>query len=562
MHHRKLSKTIFSISAAAILLSCTACGNSGTTETTAPTPVPTDIPAVSVSPSPTETPLIADTVTSAPEGEENTMNTNKINELAAHFNGLVPKEALKDTFTNNPVMTQRFGADPYALVYDGRVYLYMTGDVLEYNADGTVKDNSYSKVNTLCVISSADLVNWTDHGTIYAAGRDGAATWANNSWAPAAACKEIDGKMKFFLYFANSAGGIGVLTSDSPTGPFTDPIKKALISRSTPTCDTVLWLFDPAVLVDDDGRAYLYFGGGVPEGKESNPQTGRIVELGADMISLAGDPVLIDPPYLFEDSGINKIGDTYYYSYCTNWQVDAVGAAEYGIENAHIAYMTSDSPMGPFTFQGSILKNPGQFFGCYGNNHHCMFEFNGKHYIAYHTQVLEKPMGISGGYRCTHIDEVTINEDGSIAKITGTKSGVKPITTLNPFDKTEAETIKTSAGINTTQYGQQSTYFGSGNMVLTDISSGSWNMLANVDFGSGASSFTASVHAAPEAYGVIRVSLDSYNGDVIGYLEVTPDGTENYRELTCELISSATGVHDLYFTYYGSDYTIDYWYFK
>ena len=57
------------------------------------------------------------------------------------------------------------------------------------------------------------------------------------------------------------------MTSDSPTGPFEDPLGEALINNHTPNCADVIWIFDPAVLVDDDGRAYLYFGGGVPEGQ-------------------------------------------------------------------------------------------------------------------------------------------------------------------------------------------------------------------------------------------------------------------------------------------------------
>ena len=47
--------------------------------------------------------------------------------------------------------------------------------------------------------------------------------------------------------------GIGVLTADSPEGPYTDPIGKALINKSTSGFSDVEWLFDPAVLVDDDG---------------------------------------------------------------------------------------------------------------------------------------------------------------------------------------------------------------------------------------------------------------------------------------------------------------------
>ncbi len=496
------------------------------------------------------------------KGESDMKQTNP---LAEKFNGITLKEGYKKALYNNPVMTQRFGADPYALVYDGRVYLYMTGDIFEYGAGGEIIANSYGKIQSICVISSSDLVNWTDHGTIYAAGRDGAATWANNSWAPAAACKEIDGKMKFFLSFANSAGGIGVLTSDSPTGPFTDPLGYPLISRETENCDNVTWLFDPAVLVEEDGTAYLYFGGGIPGEVYAHPDTARAVQLGEDMISIVGTPVSIDAPYLFEDSGINKIGDTYYYSYCTNWNVDAEGQKEYGIKNAHIAYMTSTSPLGPFTFKGSIMKNPGEFFGCYGNNHHCMFEFNDQWYITYHTQVLERDMGVEKGYRCTQIDAVSINEDGSIAPISMTKAGVGGEGHLNPYEKVEAETMQSMGGITTEQYGSQSTYFGSGNMIVEDITTGSWLSVSGVDFGEDEKrnlTFTASVRAYDGSYGVIKVCLDSPENEAIALLEVVPDETEDFREVSTALTTPVSGSHKLYFVFFGTDYALDYWYFK
>ena len=83
-----------------------------------------------------------------------------------------------------------------------------------YDETGEIKENNYSNIYTINVISSSDLVNWTDHGSVYAASEKGAASWGTNSWAPAAACREIDGKMKFFLYFANGGNGIAVLSSD------------------------------------------------------------------------------------------------------------------------------------------------------------------------------------------------------------------------------------------------------------------------------------------------------------------------------------------------------------
>ncbi|KAI7251187.1 hypothetical protein KC345_g11592, partial [Hortaea werneckii] len=187
----------------------------------------------------------------------------------------------------NPLVANRYGADPYALVFGDRVYLYMTNDALEYDGSGVVKENTYSNINKIAVISSSDLVNWTDHGEIAVAGPDGAAKWATQSWAPAAVHKVINGKDKFFLYFANNASGIGVLSSDSPVGPWVDPIGEALILRSTPGVEEVTWLFDPAVLVDDDGKGYIYFGGGVPEGEYSEPGTARVMRLGDDMTSVA-----------------------------------------------------------------------------------------------------------------------------------------------------------------------------------------------------------------------------------------------------------------------------------
>ncbi|MBR1439884.1 MAG: hypothetical protein IJ589_01540, partial [Lachnospiraceae bacterium] len=122
-------------------------------------------------------PAVSETDTEETESKETAMKER--------FQQIELSKPLKAVTDHNPVMTQRFGADPYALVYDGRVYLYMTGDTPSYNADKTAKENTYSNIKTINVISSADLVNWTDHGTVYAADKDGAATWGGNSWAPA-----------------------------------------------------------------------------------------------------------------------------------------------------------------------------------------------------------------------------------------------------------------------------------------------------------------------------------------------------------------------------------------
>lgn len=482
------------------------------------------------------------------------------------FQDISALKSAKPITDHNPVMTQRYGADPYALVYNGRVYLYMTGDKPSYNADGSVKDNTYGNINTICVISSDDLVNWTDHGTVYAAGSKGAASWGPNSWAPAAAYKNIDGKDKFFLYFANNGNGIGVLSSDSPEGPFVDEIGGPLISRETPNCAEVTWLFDPAVLMDDDGSAYIYVGGGVPSpDKASNPGTARVCKLGEDMMSLDGDPIAIENvDYLFEDSGINKIGDTYYYSYCSNFNVTPEATAELGFESGEIVTMKSDSPMGPFERCNAVLKNPEKFFGLGGNNHHCMFEFNGEYYITYHSRILEEKLGVNGGYRSTNVDKLVINDNNEPSKSTGTRAGVPQLKAFDPYTEVKAVTLSNAAGISTKQYGESAVKSGSGDMILTGISDGAWTSVSGVDFGSeGAKEieFTVDVKEAntdSDYRGAIKVCLDSPSAEAVGYA-VIPNEKADGVKVVAEFNQPVTGEHSVYFVYAGEKYDVYSW---
>lgn len=476
----------------------------------------------------------------------------------------------------NPLFSHKFGADPYAMVYDGRVYIYMTNDIFEYNANGTIKDNGYSRINKITVVSSEDMVNWTDHGEIPVAGQQGAAKWANNSWAPAAAHKTINGKEKFFLYFADSANGIGVLTADSPIGPFTDPIGKPLISRSTSGVENVTWLFDPAVLIDDDGSGYIYFGGGIPAGKDEDPGTARVAKLGDDMISLdlaasGGKAVPINPPWLFEDSGINKYNGKYYYSYSTNFS----GQHPPDIPTGTIAYMVSDHPFGPFTYVKTILPNPAVFFGVGGNNHHAMFEFNGQWYMTYHAQTVAKAMAESGlvpelggqphGYRNAHINKVSFDANGVIEDITGDYTGVPQLKNLDPYNRVEAETIGWNGGISTETTSEPGGMVDSINLAVSSINDRDWTAVSKVDFGTeGAGTFTANV-ASGYSGGTIELHIDSANGPLIGTLPISNTGGEQVWKTKTTSISGATGVHDLYMVYKGAAtgnlFKVDYWQF-
>jgi len=477
--------------------------------------------------------------------ENQTAKIMSLTDEKGDFNSVNLTKGYKSTNNKNPIITQRYSADPGVMEYNGRVYVYGTNDAYEYENGGIAK-NSYGNIQTINCISSSDMVNWTDHGTINVAGNNGVAKWARWSWAPCATHKTINGKEKFFLYFANNATGIGVLTSDSPTGPWSDPNGRALISSSTPNVNSDMWIFDPAVLVDTDGTGYLYFGGNAPSGKEANPRTARVVKLADNMTSLAGNPVVIDAPYLFEDSGINKIGNTYYYSYCTNWAQRPNNNVP-GI--AQIAYMTSNSPMGPFTYQGCILKNPGTYFGCTGNNHHTIINFKNQYYIFYHAEWLGvQKLGSAKGYRTTHVDKINFS-NGKFYMADGTLTGVPQVANLDPYTTNRMATIAWEGGIDV---------YGSGNTVV-GMNRGDWVGVSGVAFGDvGAQSVT--IKASSNSGATIKICSGSTTGDVVGYVVIPSTGQNTYKTVTTD-IKKITGTKNLFFIASG-DCNVESWVFN
>jgi len=481
---------------------------------------------------------------------------------------------------SNPLRDYKLGADPYAITYNGRVYVYMSSDELQYKGDGSLKSNDFANLDRVFVISSSDMVNWTDEGVIPVAGQNGKnngngiAKWAGASWAPAATHKVINGKDKFFLYFANGASGIGVLTADSPTGPWSDPVGHAMITMSTPGVSGVEWLFDPAVLVDDDGTGYLYFGGGVPstngtpsQEQWANPKTSRVIKLGTDMTSVDGSAAKIDSPFMFEDSGIHKYNGKYYYSYCMNFG----GSHPQDKSPGEIAYMVSDNPMGPFTWKGNFLKNPSVYFGVGGNNHHAVFEFNDQWYVVYHAQTVAKLIDPkSDGYRSPHINKVEYYSNGQMKTVQGDYLGISQLKNLDPYNRTEAETIGWQKGITTEDCtalrSNVSAQEAGVNLDVTSINNGDWIAVSDADFlDSGATSFKANVASAKS--GKIEIHLDSVGGELVGTLNVeTTGGNQEWKTIECNLNKKVQGVHSIFFKFTGegSDnlFNFDYWQFS
>lgn len=285
------------------------------------------------------------------------------------------------------------------------------------------------------------------------------------------------------------------------------------------------------------------------------------MQLGGDMQSLRGTPVVIvDVPYLFEDSGINKINGRYYYSYCSNFSIPEEQVSSLGFDKGEILVMTSTNPMGPFELVGPILKNPGWFFGLEGNNHHCMFQFMDQWYMAYHTRILEERMGILQNYRSTSIDSVQIDENGRISSIQATREGVAQTQPFYPYCKHKAVTMAAMGGITTTQYGEDAVKYGSGEMLLTGISDGSWIQLCGVDFGEKMVQCLEMTVRGTQG-GCVKAYLDSPHGTCLCETALIPGDTQEFTVCKGIVNRRLNGIHDLYFVFQGEGYEVYDWRF-
>lgn len=312
---------------------------------------------------------------------------------------------------NEPLVTHIYTADPSAHVFEDKIYIYPSHD-LEHDGEDNDNGDQY-KMEDYHILSMDDVdAPCVDHGEALHM-KD--VPWVSGQmWAPDAAYKNDT----YYLYFPardkNGIFRIGVATSKRPEGPFKPEESFVLGSFS----------IDPAVLVDDDNKAYIYFGGlwgGQLESWQTNnfikdfvepaadaPAIGpRVAELSDDMLSLKeipqeikivdedGNPITAgeeDKRY-FEGPWMHKYNGKYYLSYSTG--------------TTHcLVYAIGDSPKGPFTFKGKILD---PVIGW--TTHHSIVEYKGKWYLFYHDSSL------SGGVnhkRCVKFRELKYNEDGTI----------------------------------------------------------------------------------------------------------------------------------------------------
>ena len=460
---------------------------------------------------------------------------NAVPSLPAEPVADAPVKALKSVYNGNPISSEIFCADPTAVEYEGRLYVYATNDHQQYIAKGADAENTYERIKSFVIFSTDDMVNWIYHGTIDTAS---IAPWVWASWAPSVISRvEADGLTHFYLYFSNSGAGVGVLTATNPLGPWTDPLGHMLVSAQTPGLTDCPQPFDPGAVIDDEGTGWLSFGGGVaPGGTDAMPGTARIVRLGSDLISLEGPIAQIPAPYFFEASELNYINGTFVYTYCSNWKERA---EEPRIPVAGMDYMTTKTPLDPesWVFRGEYFKNPGRSGFDYSNNHTHLHKYQGTWYMIYHTMSLKAAMGIKGGYRSVCVNELPVDEERvTLTAVGGTSRGiVKPLKSVNPFETQPAASRAAGAGLSWNAPGY-----------TLNMESGAWTRVAGVDFADAGAQGT--FFAEVKGKGTLEVRLDSLTGETVA--AVAFDSTQDFVTVQAPA-ALPDGTHDLYFVLSG-----------
>lgn len=255
----------------------------------------------------------------------------------------------------NPILPlDTFVPDAEAHVWtDGRIYLYGSMDI--------AGNLSYCS-GQYHVYSSDDMVDWVDHGVCFDIDK---VSWAREQgvlYAPD--CAYRNGK--YYLYYCVPDGRCGVAVSESPAGPFEDVGPMEHVT-----------MIDPAVFMDDDGQAYLYWG--QFDGVRCAKLKDSMVEIDPETVT---QPLSIKEHEFHEGSSVKKINGKYYYLYTDTHR--------HGGKATSLGYAVSDNPMTGFIYGGVIIDN----FGCDSatwNNHGSMECFRGQWYLFYHRSTHASP---------------------------------------------------------------------------------------------------------------------------------------------------------------------------
>lgn len=244
-----------------------------------------------------------------------------------------------------------------------------------------------------------DLTNWRYDGIIFRSDKD-----ANGEnllpdgrgdilYAPDVAVKtDASGKKWYYLYPNNQSRGRNaqVCRSERPDGPF----EVINWNAENPKRNDGILGFDPAVFVDDDGRVYGYWGFEESNGAELDPvlmdRVKEGTEIHKDMVSNYKQPGVFN---FFEASSMRKIDGKYVFIYSRKTQEGEFGLPQ---TNYTLAYAYGDSPLGPWTYGGTLVDCRGRDTDAagnvictanpYGNTHGSLAKVGDQWWLFYHRQ--------------------------------------------------------------------------------------------------------------------------------------------------------------------------------
>lgn len=416
-----------------------------------------------------------------------------------------------------PIIQTKYTADPAPMVYNDTVFLYTTHD--EDDAEGF-------KMQDWLLYTSTDMVNWTDHGVVASLKSFDWVKRDNGAWAE----QVVERNGKFYMYCPIHGNGIGVLVSDSPYGPFKDPLGKPLVWQKEHWDD-----IDPTVFIDEDGQAYMYWG---------NPNC-YYVKLNEDMISYSGDIVKLKetPEHYQEGPWFYKRNGHYYLAFASTCCPEGIG------------YAMSDSPTGPWKTKGYIMRPTERTRG----NHPGIMDYKGKSYVfGLNYDLLKLETNTHYERRSVSVAEMHYNEDGTIQEVPyWADTKLEQIGTFNPFRKVEAETMAWGYGLKTAPNADKS-------LSVVDVNNGEYICVRGVNFGKNKAR-RFEVSALPLEGGNLKIRLDAPDGKIVGNVN-TPQGNETskYELYSCE-VNAVSGIHDLYLSFEGENnkdlFELDYWKF-
>lgn len=416
-----------------------------------------------------------------------------------------------------PIIQTKYTADPAPMVYNDTVFLYTTHD--EDDAEGF-------KMQDWLLYTSTDMVNWTDHGVVASLKSFDWVKRDNGAWAE----QVVERNGKFYMYCPIHGNGIGVLVSDSPYGPFKDPLGKPLVWQKEHWDD-----IDPTVFIDEDGQAYMYWG---------NPNC-YYVKLNEDMISYSGDIVKLKetPEHYQEGPWFYKRNGHYYLAFASTCCPEGIG------------YAMSDSPTGPWKTKGYIMRPTERTRG----NHPGIMDYKGKSYVfGLNYDLLKLETNTHYERRSVSVAEMHYNEDGTIQEVPyWADTKLEQIGTFNPFRKVEAETMAWGYGLKTAPNADKS-------LSVVDVNNGEYICVRGANFGKNKAR-RFEVSALPLEGGNLKIRLDAPDGKIVGNVNI-PQGNETskYELYSCE-VNAVSGIHDLYLSFEGENnkdlFELDYWKF-